>query len=210
MSPVELGGNHMKIVEGSNGTTTITFDDVGTGRVCGSCTACCKLVPVPTIGKQAGVKCQHQRFGKGCMIYADRPFACRTWACRWLADPDTAGMPRPDRCHYVIDMTWDYVTMTEDGTGKVTNLPVIQVWVDPAFRDAYRAPELRAYMARMAEQYRAATIVRWSRRDAIVVFAPCLNSGGVWHEQGGAIDPRNDAERREAIMLGEDMGDVEA
>jgi hypothetical protein len=200
---VELAGERMTIREEGE-KTIFTFDDKGTGRGCGGCTLCCKLVPVPTIGKEAGKKCQNQRHGKGCTIYANRPFACRSWSCRWLADPETQGMSRPDRAHYVIDCTWDYITLRPEDGSAPTNLAVIQVWVDPAFRDAYKAPELRAYMERVAIKHRAACIVRWSRNEAIVVFAPCLNSEGVWHEQGGQVVNRTDKERHEAMMLGEE------
>lgn len=188
---VELAGDRMTIKEGADGVTTITFDDKGTGRACGDCQLCCRLVPVPTIGKAAGVKCQFQKYGKGCTIYADRPFACRTWSCRWLSDPETAGMSRPDRCHYVIDCTWDYVTMVPKDGGAPIQIPVIQVWVDPAHRDAHRAPELREYMARVAIKHGAATIIRWSRQDAITVFPPAISNDGEWHERTGNLEERH-------------------
>jgi len=202
---ISLAGDHMKIAESADGSATITFDDVGTGRRCGDCQLCCRLVPVPTIGKGANVKCQHQRVGKGCMIYAVRPMACRTWACRWLADPETAGMPRPDRCHYVIDLTWDFVTLQPPDGGQPFNIPVAQVWIDPAFRSAYRAPELRAFMLRTAEKHGAGTICRFSRTDAITVFPPPVNAEREWIEMTGSLDPRNDKERAEALALGESI-----
>lgn len=175
---MELAGDRIRIEETADGKTTITFDDKGTGRVCGDCQLCCKLVPVPTIDKPANTRCQHQRHGKGCLVYAGRPFACRTWACRWLADPGATGLPRPDRAHYVIDVSWDFVTLTHTETGEPQHIPVIQVWVDPAFRNAYRAPELRAYMAMMAERYGAATLVRFGPGDALTVFAPHFSGNG--------------------------------
>jgi hypothetical protein len=85
------GGDRMKITEDAAGTATITFDDVGTGRICGTCTLCCKLLPVPSLQKLAGERCKHQRAFKGCAIYKDRPWACRTLACRWLADDRAPG-----------------------------------------------------------------------------------------------------------------------
>ena len=192
-----LAGDKMVLEHGSNGTDTITFGDTGTGRVCGTCTLCCKLLPVPgpPLHKLAGVRCRHQRVGKGCMIYAQRPMACRVFACRWLADRDTAGMPRPDRCHYVIDLADDYVEAVQE-SGERQRIGVIQVWVDPAFRDAHRQPALRAYMLRMAERYGAATIVRYSSREAITVWAPPLCTDGQWHEKSGSVVTRNDADAR--------------
>jgi hypothetical protein len=199
---MELAGDHMTIEEDGN-KTTITFGDVGTGRVCGSCNLCCKLVPVPTIGKKAGERCQHQSAARGCKIYPDRPFACRAWSCRWLAEKAAAGLPRPDRAHYVVDMAWDHITISYDETGEQVNIPAIQVWVDPAFRDAHRAPELRAYMLRMATDHRAVTIVRWSRYEAVTVFAPVMSDDGKWHEKSGSIVDRSAEEREQSRLLGE-------
>lgn len=180
--PLTLAGERMRITEDDQGTTTISFDDVGTGRVCGACQLCCKLLPVPPIHKAAGERCRHSKAGKGCTIYADRPFACRTWACRWLADPKTAGMPRPDRCHYVLDMETDYATMRDDA-GTEHRLNLFQVWVDPAYPEAHRAPELRAFMLATAERWGVPTIVRFSSTSAIVIWPPPINGSGEWVEQ---------------------------
>jgi hypothetical protein len=198
----ELGGDHMTVTEHGD-QTIITFDDKGTGRVCGSCNLCCKLVPVPPIDKKAGDRCQFQSAARGCKIYADRPFACRAWSCRWLSDPSAGGLRRPDRAHYVVDMSWDYITMTYDQTGEVTQTAALQVWVDPAFRDAHRAPELRAFMSKVAREQGAVTIVRWSRYDAITVFPPELASDGQWHEETGSIVDRTDEQRQNSRLLGE-------
>jgi hypothetical protein len=115
---------------------------------------------------------------------------CRVWACRWLADKETAGMPRPDRCHYVIDLTDDYVEMVPHDGGERRRIGVVQVWVDPAYRDAYRAPELRDYMLRMAKEHSMATIVRYSSREAVTIFPPPLSEDGEWHEirDGKVVD----------------------
>ena len=198
--PAQLAGDRMRMAVDDEGTATFTFDDKGTGRVCGSCQLCCKLVPVPPLAKPAGSRCRHQKTGKGCGIYADRPFACRTWGCRWLIDPDAAALPRPDRAHFVVDMDEDYVTMRPNDGGEPIKIPVIQVWVDPAFPDAHRQPTLRAYMLAMAQQYRVATILRWSSTRALTVFPPPMNADGEWHEQGGTIEARTPEERQ--ILLG--------
>jgi hypothetical protein len=195
----ELAGDRMKITTDADGGFTVTFDDKGTGRVCGTCTLCCKLLPVPVfpLNKAAGQKCKHSSAGRGCTIYPRRPNACKTWACRWLSDPEAAGLQRPDRVHYVIDMEVDYVTITgERGTQKID---VIQVWVDPAFPDAHKDPKLREFMAMMGEKHGYATIVRWSSRRAMTVFPPAMSEDGKWHEvRDGQVVARTDQER--AIM----------
>jgi len=199
----QLAGERITLEHRADGTSTRRSSDKGTGRLCGSCTLCCKLPPIPgpPLHKPAGVKCQHARVGKGCSIYKTRPMACRVWACRWLADRETAGMPRPDRCHYVIDIQDDYIEQVhEDGTRH--RCGVVQVWVDPAFRDAYRAPELRAYMLRMATEHSMATIIRYSSREAITIFPPPLCADGEWHEiTDGVIVDRDKTD----LQIKEDM-----
>jgi hypothetical protein len=104
------------------------------------------------------------------------------FACRWLADPDaTAGMPRPDRTHYVIDMMLDKVRIAENGKEPV-DLDALQIWIDPAFPQAAHAPELRAYMLRMAEQHGYVSLLRYSNRVSTAVFPPCLCADREWHE----------------------------
>lgn len=66
-------------------------------RICGDCQLCCKLMPVEEFDKPANCRCEHQRTGKGCAIYADRPMSCALWNCRWLVDTECAGLPRPER-----------------------------------------------------------------------------------------------------------------
>lgn len=192
--PISLAGKRIVLTHGAE-TDTISFvDDDGTGRVCGGCTACCKLLPIPgpPLHKPAGQRCRHQRSGKGCAIYGQHPFACKVFACRWLSDAETAGLPRPDRSHYVIDPETDYIEMRETEGGPPIRVGVIQIWVDPAFRDAYKAPSLRAYMLKMAVDYRMASIVRFNSREAIVVFPPPMCADRQWHEEaGGRIVARN-------------------
>jgi hypothetical protein len=64
--------------------------------------------------KPAGQRCPHQRHGKGCRVYEKRPFGCTFWVCRWLVDDDTKDLERPDRSHYVIDSSPDFVTDQDD------------------------------------------------------------------------------------------------
>jgi hypothetical protein len=176
-NPIALAGERITIEDGEGGETTIRFDDKGTGRVCGGCQMCCKLMPVPQLNKGANERCRHQRTGKGCMIYKSRPWACRTYACRWLADPKATALPRPDRAHYVVDVEHDKVILEGQ-----TIVAVLQVWLDPAFPNAWDTPELRAYMLMWAERG-AATIIRTNASDGFVVFPPPLASDGEWHIQ---------------------------
>ena len=179
-------------------------------RRCGGCTACCKLLPThtedprritdltvrmveqgwmtvgealmmrPDFDKPAGVRCPHQRSGKGCGIYETRPFCCRMWNCRWLVSDDTADLRRPDRAGYVIDISPDVVRMAPEG--NPIDVQVVQVWIDPARPDAWETDkELRAYMLRRAQD-RIATMIRYDSRNSFVIFPPPIFSDGEWHD----------------------------
>jgi hypothetical protein len=142
----------------------------------------------PDFNKPAGAPCPHQRFGKGCAIYDRRPFGCRMWSCRWLTGDDTADLRRPDRVHYVIDISPDFVRM--DGE----TIPVIQVWIDPDYPDAHRDPGLRAFLERRAKEGWAA-LVRSSAHVAFVLLAPPMTGDGQWH----ALESNACAEKEHSI-----------
>lgn len=193
---IELAGDHMTMVEADDGTATFTFDDKGTGRVCGDCQLCCRLLPVLSLSKPANVKCQHAKYGKGCTIYARRPHDCRTWSCRWLVDHETAGLARPDRSHLVIDMQYDTILKQPHDGGPGQTHPVLQVWADPAFRDAHRALDFRAYLARQAKRIGVAALIRYSSQDAFVLAALTLSGTGQWQELPGVMFAREQFEAR--------------
>lgn len=152
-------------------------------RQCGDCQLCCKLLPVPEIDKLANAKCKHQRHHVGCTVYRKRgmPMSCAIWNCRWLANDDTHDLSRPDRSHYVIDIMPDHITAQQEGVS--VNIEVVQIWVDPGYRDAHRETALRRYLARLGERNIAA-IVRWSASDAVVLLPPSMTDGQ-WHEITG-------------------------
>jgi hypothetical protein len=192
MNDTEFAGDRVTIRhEGDH--DVVVYGEAGEGRVCGACTLCCKLLPIPgpPLHKPAGTRCRHQKALKGCTIYQTRPTACRAFACRWVADPETAGLPRPDRAHYVLDIMPDYVEAVHDVTGERHKIGMTQVWCDPAFPNAWRTPELRAYLLRMAADYRAGAIIRFSSLDALMVFPPPLNPDGEWLERRGEIITRD-------------------
>lgn len=159
-------------------------------RECGDCQLCCKLIPVPEIGKLASERCKHQRHGKGCMIYAARPRSCRVWSCKWLLNDDMADMPRPDRCHYVIDVMPDYLTVCDNLTGAKTDWRVEQIWVDQNYPDAHRDPKLRAYLERRAKDG-IVGLVRWDNKRGMALIPPSLTDGDKWIEHKEMLDPES-------------------
>ena len=76
-----------------------------TKRECGSCSLCCKILPVehvPEISKPVGEWCKHCRPGEGCGIYQSRPAICSAFACMWLMDPSLADYWQPSRSKIVV------------------------------------------------------------------------------------------------------------
>jgi hypothetical protein len=138
--------------------------------------------------KPAGQRCPHQRH-TGCSVYGRRPFGCRIWSCAWLSNCDTAGMRRPDRAGYVIDMMPDFIRYVhKDGSGPEGGVPieVVQIWIDPRRRDDWRQDaELRAFIERRAAEGKAA-ILRFSSREGLILIAPALSEDKQWHEIGDA------------------------
>jgi hypothetical protein len=74
----------------------------------------------------------------------------------------------------------DYITCEEgDQSAKIE---VVQVWVDPDFRDAHRDAGLRAYLARRGEEG-IAGLIRFSNSDGFLIIPPAMTSDGRWIEK---------------------------
>src|SRR5690349_5224538 len=173
-----------------------------TSRRCGDCQLCCKLIPVEEFGKRANQRCRHQKASKGCSIYAQRPLSCALWNCRWLVDSDE--LPRPDRAHYVLDMMPDFVVLTDEQTGKPTNIPVIQVWIDSAYPDAHRAPSLRAWLNRQ----KSCALIRYGSREGFLLAPPSV-TGSRWLELRSKSSSRPPHSHDEiAAVLGESSDEM--
>lgn len=110
-------------------------------RTCGSCSACCSIVPVKEIGVRAFTRCPKVRdvlhaAGPGCSIYADRPHSCRAWSCVWLKAVETLGPEmRPDRSGIVIDEVIDLIRINGQ------EMPAAQIWVAPGYEDDFKTVE---------------------------------------------------------------------
>jgi hypothetical protein len=164
----------------NNNSLELRIRQKETGRQCGDCQLCCKLLPVTTLDKGANQRCRHQRVGKGCMVYRRLEQIapeCRLWSCAWLVDPEAAGLRRPDRGHYVVDTFPDFILQTNDA-GEQIRHPVIQVWLDPAYPDAHRDSKLRAYI----EKRNMLALIRIGSRDGFILSPPGRNDSRQWHE----------------------------
>ena len=153
-----------------------------TTRRCGECQLCCTLLPVLEISKLANKRCRYQKFGKGCTIYGKHPESCKVWSCMWLigaSNPKLRDMRRPDRTHYVVDPTPDYIDI-DDGDGRVTRELVLQIWCDPKYPDSHRDPALRAFLA----DTNLLALVRYSSKGgSTTLFPPGRMINKQWWEQ---------------------------
>ena len=189
-------------------TSTVLYSAETVGhRTCGGCTLCCKLMPVAEIGKKGGIRCQHQKH-TGCSIYHQpgMPHSCQIWSCRWLIDPETKDLSRPDRSRYVLDPVPDFViaqTPQPDGSIKSESLPVMQVWVDPRYPDAHRDPALRAYL----EATRTMALIRYGEGnvdgEGFVLCPPCLSSTHDWVEAEAKSSGREHTKSEIKRVLGQ-------
>ena len=94
------------------------------GRSCGTCSLCCKVVGIPEMGNAPGSWCRHARPGKGCAIYATRPFLCRSAYCEWMTQPALGPEWKPEVAKFVLYRSQD---------GKR-----LSAHVDPGFPNAWR------------------------------------------------------------------------
>lgn len=135
--------------------------------------------------KPAGKPCPHQAHHNGCKVYSRRPFGCRYWNCRWLTGDDTGDLRRPERSRYVIDVMPDFIEIQPDDGGPPDKVEVVQIWVDPKRRDAWRDKALLAYLERRGKEGKAA-LIRYSESEALIVFPPSMCSDRQWHEVNSA------------------------
>jgi hypothetical protein len=77
------------------------------GRSCGECSMCCKILPIEEADfKKPGSEwCHHCRPGNGCTIYASRPPICRGFACLWLINGELPEHWRPNNSGMVLALT---------------------------------------------------------------------------------------------------------
>jgi hypothetical protein len=63
---------------------------------------CCKVFPLPVLGKAEGEWCRLLA-ASGCSVHdRGQPEVCREYACYWLDHEDVAGQQRPDRIGMVV------------------------------------------------------------------------------------------------------------
>ena len=84
------------------------------GRVCGTCTLCCRLPDIDLFDKPANAWCRHCIDGKGCSIYDDRPSVCRDFLCLWMIEEGLGAVWEPSRSHMMIYRQGPQMTVLVD------------------------------------------------------------------------------------------------
>lgn len=107
-----------------------------TGRQCGTCTLCCKLLTIPEFGNPSGEWCPHCVQGRGCELYPNWPDACRTFFCGYLMWPALGEHWLPSRSKLVV-------AYKPDGMEIV-------IHVDPGVPNAWRSEPYYTEICNMA------------------------------------------------------------
>jgi hypothetical protein len=58
-------------------------------------------------------------------------------------------------------------------------IPVLQIWVDPAFPNAHRDTKLRNYIEKLNGW---AGIVRYNSKDSLILMPPSMTKENKWYE----------------------------
>lgn len=173
-----------------------------TGRVCGDCSLCCKLLAIEELGKVEGQWCRHCRPGAGaCTIYEERPPACQTFACRWLVQPSIGDAWHPMVCRMVV------FTAPDQNMGGV----MLAVYVDPARPSSWRG---QPYHAQLVEWARAGlrsgafrVFVHVGERVYLILPSRDVEITGkiigIWRRPGGEWDVRFFEDPEEARLFRE-------
>jgi hypothetical protein len=117
----------------------IASEKAATGRSCGSCSLCCKLLPIRELEKPENQWCVHCRPGHGCSIYAERPASCRGFACQRLINDTLGDEWFPTRAKM-------FVHYNSDPLGTIG----LYVIVDPSRPDAWRREPYYSQLKRWA------------------------------------------------------------
>ena len=129
------------------------------GRVCGSCSLCCKLLRIEELDKPAGRWCSHCTAGRdGCNIYDTRPGSCRSFHCNWLINPELGADWRPTTAKMVL--------YYEPPARRLA------VHVDPEFPSAWRGEpyyrQLKAWTCAAIDSARAPSPDAWLMAPILV------------------------------------------
>ena len=129
------------------------------GRVCGSCSLCCKVLRIEELDKPAGRWCAHCTAGRdGCQIYDARPPSCRSFHCSWLVNPELGAEWHPTTARMVL--YYDRPARR------------LAVHVDPEFPSVWRSepyyPQLKAWTCAAIDSARSPPSDAWLMAPILV------------------------------------------
>lgn len=140
-----------------------------TGRTCGDCSMCCKVLTIEgegAIDKPAGKWCVHCRPGRGgCSIYANRPELCSGFTCQWVIDRGMGDEWRPTRSKIVV-----YLSKREGVAAMVYA-------VDTASPNAWRAEPYysaikRSVLSGIRGEFGFQFVVKVTVGDRVLIILP--------------------------------------
>ena len=132
--------------------------------LCQDCDGCCVVFEVKDVGKAFGEPCKHlgqTLFGRGCLIYEDRPDACKRYVCLWLDSqrrPEVEKMPeslRPNVTKVVLGWPW--------GTDRNT----LFVYPYPGHETAWQVPPVSNYLKEILNRGAKVVVVAGDKRIAL-------------------------------------------
>lgn len=113
------------------------------GRQCGQCSLCCKLLHVIELNKPANEWCPHCKPGRpggGCTIHETRPPICRGFFCGWMLTPNVGDEWYPLRSRMVLSFA------------PLGGIQTVTVTVDPKYPEAWTKPPYYPQLKAMAER----------------------------------------------------------
>ena len=112
-----------------------------TGRQCGKCSLCCKLLYVKELNKPANTWCEHCRPGKGgCSIHETRPPICRIYFCAWMMAKGLGEEWYPLRSHMVLSQV------------RINDVQVLMITVDPERPGVWRSEPYYSHIKVMSQR----------------------------------------------------------
>jgi hypothetical protein len=147
------------------------------GRVCGTCTLCCKLYALPELNKPAGTWCVHAVARKGCNIHPQRPQFCHQFFCGWRLDPNLGPEWKPEISRlllWISEHHWSLMlTVDPDMPHAWKRQPyyaALKEWAQRAFKDNKKIVILVAGEATVVLPDRDVPLGPLTDGDEIVLF----------------------------------------
>ena len=115
--------------------------EITSGRVCGNCSLCCKLLKVIELDKPANQWCGYCKPGKGgCTIHATRPDICRGYFCGWMLSDKVGDEWYPLDCHMILSL------------GVFGGIQTVTVTVDGRYPEMWQRAPYYAQLKQMARR----------------------------------------------------------